>query len=106
MIFVIKCCQPSLDGEKAVQQLGIKNAALTVADHLHHLLSGEGVFVNPLAAQGIVHVRNGDYLRPGADLVPLEPIGISFAIPSFVVVAGNVPGVLVGTVFPQLGYAL
>ena len=65
-----------------------------LADDLHGFLNGEGFLVAAAGDQGVENVRHRH--DPGAqrDLLPLQPPGIAGAVPFFVMIQGQVPGLL------------
>ena len=70
--------------------MGVKEAALSGTDHVHHLLPGDGGLVDTLAAEGVVYVGQSDYLGPGRNLIPHQAVGIAPAVPALMVVPGDV----------------
>ena len=91
-----------LHREEDVQQFGVEYAARSAADHLQHLCPREGILVDPPAAQCVVYVGQRDDLCPGRDLILLQAVRVPAPVPALMVMAGDVTGIVIGTVLLQL----
>ena len=77
---------------QALQQEGVESPALAIQDHLHRRLVGKCLFIDPLAGQRVVDVRQGHHLGADGDLVPLQPVGVAAPVVPLVVPAADGPG--------------
>ena len=52
----------------------------------------ESLFIAPFAGQRVIHIRHGDQLCADGDIVALQPVRVSPAVPALVVPAGDLVG--------------
>ncbi len=86
--------EPVGDCVETFQQQRVEHAAFVVVDHFERLFVGERLLVTALAGEGVVNVRDRDYLGRDGDLVSLESVGVAVSVPAFMMPAANLVGVL------------
>ena len=86
------CAEGFLEFEKRIDHIRIEVLPFVFYDNADRLVVGIRGFVDTLADQGIIHIRQGHQASGNRDIIPGQPLGIPCSIPSFVMRVGNLLG--------------
>ena len=84
---------------KATNKKRVKRAAFTVANHFYCSFVGKCFFVATLTCKRIIHICQGNNLSADRYFVAFKPVGITSAVPSFMVPAAYLIRIVKNRIF-------